>query len=144
MEQGVDFTAPPTDVDVQLRALLQPGLAVRVAVDALMAEFTTTLALGGARRDSLQAVAADADLTALWHRFAAYDEATLPLRDLLPGENDDIEVLRVSPRDTWRLVDDAARGPSWPVPRCTTSAASSAPTGGATTSCGGGSTPPSD
>ena len=111
MEQGVDFTAPPTDVDVQLRALLQPGLAVRVAVDALMADFATTLALDGARRDSLQAVAADAELAALWKRFAAYDEATLPLRDLLPGENDDIEVLRVSPRDTWRLVDDAARGP---------------------------------
>jgi hypothetical protein len=111
MERGVDFTGPPTDVDVQLRALLQPGLAVRVAVDALMAEFAAGLALPDARRRSLEAVTGDAELTALWHRFAAYDEATLPLRDLLPGENDDIEVLRVSPRDTWRLVDDAARGP---------------------------------
>ena len=97
-----------------------------------------------ARRDSLPPWPPTPTLAALWEWFIAYDEATLPLRDLLPGENDDIEVLRVSPRDTWRLVDDPVAAPSWPAPRCITSAASSAPTGGATTSCGAVSTPPSD
>ena len=57
------------------------------------------------------AVASDPTLRSLWDSFAVYDEAMLPLRDLLPGENDDIEVLRVSPRDTWRLVDDSKQGP---------------------------------
>jgi hypothetical protein len=111
MATRVDFAAPPSDVDAQLRSMLQPGQPLRVALDDLLAYFAGVLALEQARADSLGAVAADAGFAALWHRFPAYDEATLPLRDQLPGENDDIEVLRVSPRDTWRLVDDAARGP---------------------------------
>ena len=111
MQDDVDFSAPPTDIDSALRTRLQPGQTLRDAVDGLLGMFSAGLELARSRDDSLGAVAADEHLAALWHRFAAYDEAMLPLHDFLPGENDDIEVLRVSPRDTWRLVDDAARGP---------------------------------
>ncbi len=111
IEAAVDLSAPPQHVDGALRSRLQPGQPLRQAIDSLMATFDDGLDLELSRRQSRAAVASDPTLRSLWDWFAVYDEAMLPLRDLLPGENDDIEVLRVSPRDTWRLVDDSKQGP---------------------------------
>jgi hypothetical protein len=45
-----------------------------------------------------------------WTQFEVYDEATYALQELLPGENKDIEVHRVSPRDASALVDERKTG----------------------------------
>jgi Protein of unknown function (DUF3376) len=111
IEVDVDFSASPQEIDAALTRRLQTGQPLRVAIDALMATFGDGLKLDLARAQSRAAIVTDPTLTVLWDRFEVYDEAMLPLRDLLPGENDDIEVLRVSPRDTWRLVDDSKQGP---------------------------------
>jgi patatin-related protein len=102
------------DVDTtndDLRARLQPGQPLRTALDAVLSSFAAELQLDGARTDDFVALAEDPVLERLWSNFVAYDEATFALSELLPGENSDINVLRVSPRDTRNLVDEAEHGP---------------------------------
>jgi hypothetical protein len=41
-----------------------------------------------------------------WEGFDEVDEATLALRQLIPGENKDIAVVRVSPRDGTSVCDE--------------------------------------
>jgi hypothetical protein len=45
-----------------------------------------------------------------WSWFDVYDEATYALHELLPGENEDIQVHRISPRDATALVDERTDG----------------------------------
>jgi len=111
LELDINFGAPPAEIDVALASRLQPGSPLRSALDAVMRNFGDQLKLTDTERLIAEAIKGNADLERANDRFEAYDEASLPLRDLLPGENDDIEVLRVSPRDTWRIVDDSKRGP---------------------------------
>ena len=51
------------------------------------------------------------DIQGLASKFDRYDEATYALNTLIPGENDDIEVIRVSPRDTSNIRADSTSNP---------------------------------
>jgi hypothetical protein len=45
-----------------------------------------------------------------WRSFLLYDEVTYALQEQLPGENEDIEVHRISPRDATALLDERREG----------------------------------
>lgn len=90
--------------------------ATRAAADAaqsVIEGFIDTLRLPDFEHavDDLAAGFADgqpdlADPLRRWQNFEAFDEATLALQELLPGENDDIAVVRVSPRDAQAVRKD--------------------------------------
>jgi patatin-related protein len=120
----VPFDGPPEQADAELGKLLAGGQPLRDALDGVRAVFAKYLNLAEVRRTTLQTLSTDNAtgdppeaaqrrnrLVGQWNCFAAYDEATLALREMLAGENNDIEVLRVSPQDTWRLVDERIHGP---------------------------------
>ncbi len=84
---------------------------LRDALDPVLEDFANTINLPAVNDKVIAAIGDDPDLRRQFERFDDYDQATLGVRDLLPGENDDIRVVRVSPRDTKRLVDEERSGP---------------------------------
>ena len=94
-----------------LKLEINSNAAFRGAVETVLDSFATLLGLAQVQARISAAIDGDDDLQQRLERFVDYDEATLALRELIPGENDDIEVIRVSPRDTTSLVDEAATGP---------------------------------
>jgi hypothetical protein len=109
--------------------------AVR-AVEPVMQAFAAALDLDHATTEVAAIVnTLGAERVKRWEGFDEVDEATLALRQLIPGENKDIAVVRVSPRDATSVCDErhgqvklagAAIHHWWVLPR----------TGGGTTSWG--------
>jgi hypothetical protein len=122
--KAVPFDGPPERANKALVDRLATGKPLRTALDGVRGLFAHDLDLADVRQATLASLSAENPngdppaaaacrnrLVRQWNCFAAYDEATLALREMLAGENDDIEVLRVSPQDTWRLVDERIHGP---------------------------------
>jgi predicted acylesterase/phospholipase RssA len=83
----------------------------RAALESVLEDFARTVPLDSVNGQIVDAIDGDDDLLRSNARFDDYDQATLAVRDLVPGENDDIKVIRVSPRDTTMLVDEQRSGP---------------------------------
>jgi predicted acylesterase/phospholipase RssA len=86
----------------------QPQFAAAVhAVDAVMQAFAQVLDLDGATNAVATIVnGLGTEPAKRWTGFDEVDEATLALRQLIPGENKDIAVVRVSPRDATSVCDE--------------------------------------
>ncbi len=96
-------TAGPNAVDPAAAEFV----AAVQAVEPVMQAFAAALDLDQATTDVAAIVATlDAAPQKRWDGFDEVDEATLALRQLIPGENKDIAVVRVSPRDATSVCDE--------------------------------------
>ncbi|HVS69094.1 MAG TPA: patatin-like protein [Mycobacteriales bacterium] len=91
-----------------------PTLAMLMALDATLTAVAGELtAARTAAETACEAALTDlrasddrARLRTAWQNFTVFDQATYALAQLLPGENIDLDVRRISPRDSTMLVDE--------------------------------------
>jgi patatin-related protein len=99
-----------TATDEELAVWLGTSGRDAVLSDAL-AHFASQLALPPVGPRIGKALEGLPDIQALASVFDRYDDATYALNAFIPGENDDIEVVRVSPRDTMNIRADSSSNP---------------------------------
>ncbi len=95
------FRKLSSDSDAPLAARQAACATAAGALPPVLKAFADALALADETRYAEVVVRGLNDTTVArrWDHFDSYDDATLALRQLIPGENDDIGVVRVSPAD---------------------------------------------
>lgn len=102
------FGAEPRK-DVTPVGILGDQIAM-AAFGAVLAKLADCLALEGSVEQEWSGIGGDNDLVKRWVLFEFYDEAAGTLRDALGGENDPIEVHRVSPIDATAISGERSQG----------------------------------